>query len=448
MKGGALLQPVEDHIFPRNENLDTTLQRLLIFTFIALCPIQDFILRGTALIAIIGSSPSSVPLLFMIFLAFVPWILSGRFRVLQAGAIAALYAFVLTIYGVMRFGMTFYGYNLLRTSLGSIMILSLFLAAIFIPRYELRGTVRAACYVAFFFLVVGLCFSHPTPFGLPGFFDNQVLHYTPIDPTLDRPRGLSTEPSFLSVTTISVGLLCAHFSRKRISKAFFLLATVALLVISGSKGGIFIIFICLGILAMMRFRKWYQLPVLALAIVPVALIAAASIPTLFPETGVLQSGSVQTRASMILCAILTVAHHPFGVGFSGFRPAVSQYLPDSMRSIQSLSPVPLDFSEVSEYLGVSPNVGTKTFLFDLAICFGLPFVIFFFVLIIRLLKRLSVEKRILFVGVMAVAIALCSYVSVSGEYATAILFGVAIKETSRNVFGRSRQLTQGPNSSQ
>ena len=94
------------------------------------------------------------------------------------------------------------------------------------------------------------------------------------------------------------------------------------------------------------------------------------------------------------------------------------------------------------------NVGTKTFLFDQAMCFGLPFAILFIVLIIRLLKRLRIEKRILFVGVMAVAIALCTYVSVSGEYATAILFGVAIKETSRNLFGRSSQLIQGPNSSQ
>jgi O-Antigen ligase len=435
-----LFEPLENRMAPGQESLDITLQRLLIFTFIALSPIQDFIMRGTAL-AIPGSSASTVPLLFIMFLAFAPWVVCGRFRVLRVGAIAALYAILLTIYGVMQFGMTFYGQNLFRTSLGSLTILSLFLAAIFIPRYDMRGTVRSACYAAFFILVLGLCLSHPTPFGLPRLFDNPVFHYT-IDPTLDRPRGLSTEPSFLSVTIISIGLLCAHFSRKRISKAFFLVATIGLLVATGSKGGICILFICLGILAMLRFRKWYQLPVLGLAIVPLALIATAWIPTLFPEEGIIQSGSVQTRASMVLCAIAIVEHHPFGVGFSGYRPAVSKYLPDSMRSIQSLSPLPLDFSEVSEYLGVSPNVGTKTFFFDQAMCFGLPFVIVFIVLVVRLLKRLSVEKRILFVGVMAVAIAFCSYVAVSGEYATAILFGVAIQETGGNLFGRSRRLIQ------
>lgn len=432
--------------FHRNESLETALQRLLLFTFIAFCPIQDFFLRGTA-VAMVGSSPSSIPLLFIIVLSFAYWALCGEFRVLQIGAISALYAILLTIYGVMQFGISFYGQNLLRKSIGSLTVLSMFLAAIFLPRYEFRGTVRSACYAAFFILVFGLCFTHPTPFGLPSFFDNPAFHYT-IIPTLDRPRGLSSEPSFLSVTTISIGLLCAHFSRTRISKAFFLLATVGLLVAIGSKGGIFIIFICLGILAMLRFRKWYQLPILGLAIVPLGLIAAASIPTLFPETGVLQSDSVQTRASMIVCASLTVAHHPFGVGFSGFLPAVKRYLPESINSIQALSPLPLDFSEVLEYLGPSPNVGTKTFLFDEAMCFGLPFVIFFIVLIISLLKRLHMETRILFLGVMAVAIAFCSYVSVSGEYATAILFGVAIQETGWNLFSRSPRVIQAANSQQ
>jgi ABC-type multidrug transport system fused ATPase/permease subunit len=428
-----VLKSLDSRMFPRNESLDTTLQRTLIFAFIALSPIQDFFLRGTAL-AMPGDSPSLFPLLCLVALALSHWILCGRFRVPQIGMIAGLYAFLLTIYGVLQFGMTFYGQNLFRKSLGSLTILSLFLAAIFIPRYELRGTVRFACYAAFLILVFGLCFSHPTPVGLPGFFDNAVFHYTLI-PTLDRPRGLSSEPSFLSVTAISLGLLCAHFSRNRISKAFFVLATLGLLVAIGSKGGILIIFICIGILGMLKFHKWYQLPLLGLLIVPLALIAMIWIPTLFPDEGIAQSGSVQTRASMILCAIETVAHHPFGVGFSGFLPAVSKYLPDSMNSIQAVSPLPLDFSEVSEYLGDSPNTGTKTFLFDQAICFGLPFVLLFLVLTIRLLKRLRVvNNRILVVAVMAVAIAFCSYVSLSGEYATAILIGVAIQETGRKRF--------------
>jgi hypothetical protein len=67
-----VLEVLDSGIFPRSESLDTTLQRLLIFTFIALCPIQDLILRGTPLTAVAGSSPSSVPLLFIIFLGYCP----------------------------------------------------------------------------------------------------------------------------------------------------------------------------------------------------------------------------------------------------------------------------------------------------------------------------------------------------------------------------------------
>jgi hypothetical protein len=412
---------------------DGFLHRLLLFSFIALCPVQDFFLRGSPL-AMLGGSPASFPLLVLCILAAGGWMLRGSFRVLRLGIMSVLYAFLLTIYGVIEFGMTFYGHNLLSKSLGSLAVLSLFLSAIFIPRYDMRATVRPACYVAFVVLVLGFCFCHPNPFNLPGLFNNAVFHYYPAE-GLDRPRGLSSEPSFLSVTIISIGLLCANFSHKPACKALFVFATLGLLVASGSKGGILVIFICIGILAMFRFHKWYQLPALVLLVLPLSLIATAWIPTLFPEEGIVQSGSVQTRASMILCAIETVRHHPLGVGFSGYLPAVSRYLPASMSNIQAVSPLPLDFTEVSEYLGDSPTTGTKTLLFDEAMCFGLPFVALFLVLIVRLLQRLrALENTILFIGVMAVAIAFCSYVSLSGEYATAILLGIAIRETGGSLF--------------
>jgi hypothetical protein len=57
-----VLGVLDSGVFPRNESLDTTLQRLLVFTFIARCPIQDFILRGAALIAAcvdVGGNPCS-----------------------------------------------------------------------------------------------------------------------------------------------------------------------------------------------------------------------------------------------------------------------------------------------------------------------------------------------------------------------------------------------------
>jgi hypothetical protein len=60
----------------------------------------------------------------MIFLAIVPGLSAGDFASLQVGAIAGLYAFVLTIYGVGQFGTTIHGQNLIRASPGSPMILS------------------------------------------------------------------------------------------------------------------------------------------------------------------------------------------------------------------------------------------------------------------------------------------------------------------------------------
>ena len=105
------------------------------------------------------------------------------------------------------------------------------------------------------------------------------------------------------------------------------------------------------------------------------------------------------------------------------------YLPKAISTVQAQSPLPLDFSEVSEYLTSSENVSTKTFFFDQLMRFGLPFAVFFLIAITMLLKQLGASRQqILFVAVLASIIALSTYVSLSGQYATSILLGVALAE--------------------
>jgi hypothetical protein len=261
------------------------------------------------------------------------------------------------------------------------------------------------------------------------FGDIPALHFTPLVDAIVRPRGLSTEPSTLSVTVISVSLLCAHFSLTRMVKVFFVVSAIGLLWMTGSKGGIFVLFICAVVLLALRFRKWYQAPLLLAAVIPLGLFAVSFVPSLFPEENPLLSSSLDTRAVMIVCAAKTVEHNPLGVGFSGFLPAVAAYLPESMDDIQELYPLPLAFNEVSQYLTSAEEVSTKTLFFDEAMRFGLPFIILFAVFSIKLLKRLAIKQnKVLFVGTLAVILALCSYIAVL-EYATAILLGVAYRDS-------------------
>jgi hypothetical protein len=404
------------------------LMRIGLFFLIALSPIQDLFLQATPLKGL-GASASLIPMLAMVSLVFARWLAQGAFHVRRVVLICVAYALGISVYGFLYFGVNSQNENLFLKSLTTLITLGLFLAAIFVPEYEFRGTVRTACYVAFAILILGILFSRPTPFGLPELFDNPILHNTPAT-EFPRPRGLSTEPSTFSVTVIAICLLSAHLSRKGSSKLFFLIASLGLLVASGSKGGILVLLLCLFILALTKWHRWYQIPALTVALLMLGFLAVSQLPRLFPEEGPLQVGSIQTRASVILCALNTVEHHPFGVGFSGFFPAVTVYLPEAMRTVQAQSPFPLDFTEASEYLTSSQDVSTKTFFFDQLMRFGIPFAIFFGFAMTMLLKQLGASRQqILFVAVLACTIALSTYVTLSGQYATSILLGAALVES-------------------
>jgi hypothetical protein len=175
--------------------------------------------------------------------------------------------------------------------------------------------------------------------------------------------------------------------------------------------------------------KWYQVAGLLLVLLPLGLSLIWLIPNLFPEESFAISGTVPTRFSMILCALITVTHHPFGVGLPGFLPAVGRYLPDAMVTVESYSPVPLNFGEVSGYLTSADTVSTKTFFFDQLMRFGVPFVLLFVIFIIKLLKRLNAERQIvLLIAILASTVAITTYIPGTGNFAVPILFGVALSE--------------------
>jgi len=126
---------------------------------------------------------------------------------------------------------------------------------------------------------------------------------------------------------------------------------------------------------------------------------------------------------------MTVIHHPFGVGLTGFLPAIARYLPGAMSKLEAMFSFPLYFGEVSEYLTSADMVSTKTFFFDQLIRFGIPFAFVFVIFIGRLLKRLAVMKQtILLVAVLASAIAVTTYVPGTGNFAIPIVFGIALSE--------------------
>jgi len=331
------------------------------------------------------------------------------------------------LYGLFVFGVSSHGENLLWKGTTSLLSLGAILFAVTLD-YGKSSVVRAAVYVALGLMVVGFLFGNSNPVGLPALTENKVLHFTPLND--ERPRGLSREPSELSITAIIFGLLAIQITQSSTRRILPILLTVGLLLASGSKGGILTLFICVIVLCIMKWHsRWYQVIGLLFVLFPLGLILIWLIPNLFPEDSFAISGTIPTRFSMIICALTTVAHHPIGVGSPGFLPAVARYLPVGMSAVESIFPFPLYFGEVSEYLTSADTVSTKTFFFDQLMRFGIPFAVFFFIFIARLLKDLAKRRRtVLLIAIMACSIAIMTYQPGTGNFAIPIVFGVALLE--------------------
>lgn len=408
----------------------------LLFLFIALSPIQDFFLQGTTLRGL-GASPSIFPLAAMAIVTLSNWLMAGNFKADRTLLTCLGYVLVTAIYGFAFFGLSSHGESLIWKGSTVFVSLSVVVLAIRNVEYKINTVTRVAIYAAFCLVVLGFCFSSANPFGFPQLLENPILHFTPA-PDL-RPRGLASEPSEFSITAVVFGLLSAHVAHSRFSKLILVFVTVGLLVASGSKGGIFTLFICGIMVSVIKWHsKWYQVAALALLLFPLGAVVIWMLPNLFPEDSFAVAASVPTRLSMLFCALRTIEHHPFGVGLSGFLPAVATYLPGAIDTTQSMFPIPLNFSEVTAYMTSADMVSTKTFVFDQMMRFGVPFGVFFFVFVNRIIKGLVARKQILMtVAVMASTIAITTYIPGTGAFPIPIVFGMAfnqIKQDAANSF--------------
>jgi hypothetical protein len=397
---------------------------ICLFLFIALCPIEDFVLQGTPLRSL-GAGLCVVPLCAIALVEGTQWLLSAKTRVSLGVVICSAYVLFTSMYGLLLFGVRSQGENLLWKGTTSFISLALVIFAAGVD-YGKSPLVRTAIYFAFALVIVGFLFGNSNPLGLPALAENGILHFTPLPDV--RPRGLASEPSQFSITAIIIGLLSMHVTQSRARRTLLFVVTLGLLIASGSKGGILTLFICAIILSIMKWHsKWYHIAVLLFVLFPLGLVLIWLIPNLFPEESFAFSGTIPTRFSMIICALMTVVHNPFGVGFTGFLPAVAKYLPRAMSTLESVFTFPLNFSEVYDYFTYADMVSTKTFFFDQVMRFGIPFAFLFVVFIVRLVKRLAAKKQtILLLATLTSAVATMTYQPGTGNFAIPILFGVAL----------------------
>jgi hypothetical protein len=259
-----------------------------------------------------------------------------------------------------------------------------------------------------------------------------IVHFT--QNSNMRPRGFSLESSYLGSTIVVLGLLLAHFLKNRALKVTTVAGLFIILFYVGSKGGLLLFSLTLFAVFLFYKRhlllKFMMFPIIILGMIFVLVKINNEL-----AIDISKYTSVATRGTLILSSILILLHYPLGVGFSGYLPMLSSYIPNAIYHIQSWTHLHFDFSEVISYIDSSnsKNISTKSFLFDNIIFFGFPFLILYLIfngkLIIDLYRQ---KKTLLFACIIFTFLSISTYLPLLGLYHFSLAYGVAYFELYRH----------------
>jgi len=202
----------------------------------------------------------------------------------------------------------------------------------------------------------------------------------------DRPRGFSYESSTLGSTLMTFGLLAALTARKNMNRLAWLSGTGFALIFCGSKAAflVFALSITFALVVPKTRRALLITPVsVAIFLILGSLVAEQWLTDVFQSLllpfilDIEQSTSIATRSTMILGAILNVIEFPFGVGFTGYIPALVAKIDSAAEISSQLLGMPINLWELESYQTQNSGfaISAKSFFFDQAVVFGMPFVL-------------------------------------------------------------------------
>jgi hypothetical protein len=294
-----------------------------------------------------------------------------------------------------------------------------------------RG-LKISTYTAFFLLILGV-FACDLRVPLLSSIDSGSLVHITEATGLHRWRSFSTEPSMFSATVVSLGLASAYLSRKKFNRIFFVTLTLLLLLASQSKGGLLV----LGLGAfVVLFLKRPSILRLAFYFAICSLLAAVSILLIMRTFSGIDmfdaTVTIATRGSLAVWVFIVLAHHPWGVGFSGFYQALTIYLPAAMDFMSRISPFPLNFIEVQSYVneaGAHSPLDAKCFFLEYLASFGIPFLIAYVSFGVKVVRALlDAREDLLLVAFIFLFIGFSTYVNGVTLYAAFYTVGLAYRE--------------------
>jgi len=391
-------------------------QTVLIGLALLLTPFSDFPIQNTPL-GFLGASPSFIPLALLICIFAVGFLFNKNFLPISV-LLAILWTGVVGAYGLLVYGTNFLDENLLDKGIRLTVLLLLFLLP-FVLTYE-RKVLRYAGLGAMSILLGGVIW-------IDMLGDTMFLHGSPNSNM--RPRSFTLESSHLSMVVIALTTLTISTLARPIFQIVVGLAGFAVLVYSGSKGGLAVLIAGCALLVIFyffyalfsgRLSRWirYTVPLFLLGGFALGYLSHRVVDSLANDLE--QYTSSATRVTLGLSSLWVLSQHPLGVGTTGYLPALVENIPIAIRTLEVYSPIKLNFDEIQGYITAQSDkeISTKSFFFDGIIYFGLPFALTFVVATFWLLKSLfSRREWVLFVGSASLILGLMVFSGGLGLYA-------------------------------
>ncbi|MHB1938877.1 MAG: hypothetical protein ACYCOR_20190 [Acidobacteriaceae bacterium] len=341
------------------------------------------------------------------------------------------YAAITSIFGLFYFGSYALGVNLIVQGLKLALDTGLVLFVIFGIDYSNESNIRRAVKIAFAITVLGIILNDLHIPGLDVLTNNPVLHQTPQDDP--RWRGMSKESGVLAPLIMGLGLLSAHYSQTAFAKGVYWTLSLSLMFAGGSKGG----FLCmLGVIVVIFMSGnigFLRSLILFILSIPIIYFGFYIFLREIPLVALIASNSIATRLTMQIWSCLVFMHFPLGVGFTGFLPALRDYLFQAADTAQAIVPFPMNFTEVYNYQYSAQDASSKSLLGNFTAFFGFPFLYLAMVNCIRLVRVLYRNNMItLLASVLFMLFALCTYADSLAYYNFYIIFGIAIYEYKKS----------------
>jgi hypothetical protein len=414
-------------------------KNFIICLILPLSIFQDVALQHFGL-GVLGGSLAILPISLLVLFNFLDVKKLGTFRFSKHNLIFPALCFFVCInfYFAHKYNYVGFGENLIIKSLKMAAIYGTSIYCFYLFRSNQIRNIGLWIKGSFFLAATGLMVDliyHDAMIG------NWWLHYTLnenafySDGSGGRLKGLSLESSTLGLTLLVFGLLSAMYSNNNYSKFSYVIFTVVLCYFSESKAALPLIIFSLfasvfWARSISKSSKYMMFASLSLVIYLSGKFFIEDLSTVFVQNFIYdieQSTSVATRGSLFLASFASVANYPLGVGFSGYMHAITAGLAQSSDLLSMLIGFDLNMDEIYSmtYGNSDYAISAKTLFAEGLIILGIPFLVAWFWLHLRLLAALVNKKEFLgLVLILALSIALTLYNNGQNMYFIAAAYGL------------------------